>query len=268
MIPEALAQNPLYTSRHSLALAFVLLVAFELVFRAIALRKAPSLLTTATNTFMWVVEGLSRGGSITLRWLAFTWVSRLAPWHLAASVVSGLLAYVLIDFVYYWKHRLFHETKLGWALHSTHHTSTELSFLATFRLNWIEAFLSYYFFLPLALLGLDPLMLLVLIEINDGWQIVCHTEIFGRVPLWERVFNHPDFHRVHHSRDRARANCNYTSTLILWDRLFGTYHRPEPTADCGVDDRPETSNPFVLQLGPLWQLVQERVEAWRSKAPR
>lgn len=264
MTPEALAHNPLYASRALLAVAFVGLVAFELVFRAVRWRKRPSLPTTATNTFMWVVEGLVRGGSVTLRWVVFSWVARLAPVHVAASLASGAIAYVLIDFVYYWKHRLFHETELGWALHATHHTSTELSFLATFRLNWIEAFLSYYFFLPLALLGLDPLMLLFLIEINDAWQVVCHTEIFGRVPLWERVFNHPDYHRVHHSRDRARAGCNYTSTLILWDRLFGTYHRPEPTADCGVDDQPETFNPFELQLGPLFRLVRSRVRRYTA----
>ena len=253
---DVLALDPLYASRFYLAAAVFALIAFEMCVRAIRLRKAPSIPTTAANMCIWVVEGLVRGATIAFRWWVFTWAAEQSPWDLAPSVLTGVLAYVLIDFIYYWKHRLFHVTELGWALHSTHHSSTELNFLATFRLNWVEAFLSYYFFLPLAWLGFDPLMLLFLIEINDGWQVVCHTELFGRIPLWERVFNHPDFHRVHHSRDRARADHNYTSTLIVWDQLFGTYHRPERHADCGVEGLAPTSNPLVLQFGGLWRWLR------------
>jgi sterol desaturase/sphingolipid hydroxylase (fatty acid hydroxylase superfamily) len=252
---QALASNPLFTMRFPLAGAFLLLIAGELVYRTLALKKLPSLKTTATDTFIWVVEGSARGASIGLRWLVFSWVAQFAPFHLEASWWSGILAYLIIDFIYYWKHRFFHSTKLGWALHSTHHTTRQLTFLSTLRLNWIEAFLSYYFFLPLALVGFDPLMLFFLIEINDAWQVVCHTEVFGRIPLWERFINHPDFHRVHHSRDPKLANCNYTSTLILWDKLFGTYHPPAKEMACGVEDEPVTSNPFVIQFGPLWRLL-------------
>ena len=246
----ALQDSPLYAARFVIAFAFLMLVAIEMVLRMALLRKPPSIPTTATNTFIWVVEAILRGVSFGLRWLIFTWVAEQALFSFSASLLTGVLAYVAIDFIYYWKHRLFHETRLGWALHSTHHSSTELNFLATFRMNWVEAFLSYYFFLPLAWLGFDPLMLLVLIEINDAWQVLCHTEIFGRVPLWERVFNHPDFHRVHHAKDRAKANHNYTSTLIVWDKLFGTFHPPEKTEECGLEDRPDTANPFSLQFGP------------------
>jgi hypothetical protein len=170
---QALASNPLFTLRFPLAGAFLLLITGELVYRALALRKLPSITTTATDTFIWVVEGAVRGLSIGLRWLVFSWVAQFAPLHLEASWWSGILAYLIIDFVYYWKHRFFHSTKLGWALHSTHHTTRQLTFLSTLRLNWIEAFLSYYFFLPLALVGFDPLMLFFLIEINDAWQVVC-----------------------------------------------------------------------------------------------
>ena len=49
-----------------------------------------------------------------------------------------------------------------------------------------------------------------------------------RAGRWiSRVFVTPDIHRVHHSAARAQADSNYGSILILWDRLFGSYRRPE-----------------------------------------
>jgi sterol desaturase/sphingolipid hydroxylase (fatty acid hydroxylase superfamily) len=50
-----------------------------------------------------------------------------------------------------------------------------------------------------------------------------HTDLIGQLPLpWltEALLNTPSHHRVHH---RPPGNCNYAGTLIIWDRLFGTF---------------------------------------------
>jgi hypothetical protein len=53
------------------------------------------------------------------------------------------------------------------------------------------------------------------------------------LPRWfEFVFNTPSHHRVHHATNARYLDANYAGTLIIWDRMFGTF---VPEAD---EDRP------------------------------
>ena len=79
---------------------------------------------------------------------------------------------------------------------------------------------SFFFYLPLALLGLPPAMFLVHKNLNLLYQFWIHTEVVGSIGPLEMVLNTPSHHRVHH---RPGTNANYAGVLIIWDRLFGTF---------------------------------------------
>ena len=51
-----------------------------------------------------------------------------APW-------SWVLAFVLLDFVYYVQHRLEHATPLLWAIHAVHHQSRDYNLSVSFRVG-------------------------------------------------------------------------------------------------------------------------------------
>ena len=62
------------------------------------------------------------------------------------------------------------------------------------------------------------------------------------------------------ARERAVADHNYGSTLMCWDRWFGTYLR-EPAGGVrsfGVEEGPVGINPLRIQLAPLLRYVRGR----------
>jgi sterol desaturase/sphingolipid hydroxylase (fatty acid hydroxylase superfamily) len=79
----------------------------------------------------------------------------------------------------------------------------------------------------LAAIGFEPVLVLVLADLNLFSQFWIHTRVIGRLGPLEWFMNTPSSHRVHHAAERPLADRNYGSTFIVWDRLFGTY-APEP----------------------------------------
>lgn len=59
---------------------------------------------------------------------------------------------------------------------------------------------------------------------NLVYQFWIHTETIGRMWNWvEFIFNTPSHHRVHHATNPRYLDANYAGTLIVWDRMFGTF---------------------------------------------
>jgi sterol desaturase/sphingolipid hydroxylase (fatty acid hydroxylase superfamily) len=153
---------------------------------------------------------------------------------------------------------MLHTFEWGWALHSVHHSTDDLNLMAAIRLGWAQRWIDDFFYLPLALLGFDPLLVLAIVEINHASQFWCHTRCIGRLGALDTLINTPSNHRVHHAAVRAVANHNYGSTLMCWDRWFGTYLRePAPYVQAyGLETGRVGDNPLRIQLGPLFGYVR------------
>ena len=67
--------------------------------------------------------------------------------------------------------------------------------------------------------------------------------------LWHKALNNPHFHSWHHTRDGHLCDGNYSNSLIIWDRIFGT----EVTQD---------HSPDLLGLGGD-QRIQNHVLGWQ-----
>ncbi|MFM8518669.1 MAG: sterol desaturase family protein [Nevskiaceae bacterium] len=139
------------------------------------------------------------------------------------SVWVWLGALIAYDFIYYWVHRFGHETHLMWAAHQVHHSSEYFNLSTALRQTSTGAFVSFPFYLPMALLGVPPVVFGAVALIDLLYQYWVHTELVRKLGWADRVFVTPSNHRVHHGQNDYCIDRNYGGILILWDRLFGTF---------------------------------------------
>ena len=137
---------------------------------------------------------------------------------------AWVLLFLLDDFIYYCFHRANHEIRFMWAGHVNHHSSQYMNYGTALRQGVGERVYKYFFWLPLPLLGFEPAMVITMMSISLFYQFWIHTRAIGKLhPLIEFIFNTPSHHRVHHASNIRYLDCNHGGTLIIWDRLCGTF---------------------------------------------
>ena len=189
----------------------------------------------------------------------------LAPVSLGTSSPwMWLFAFVAYDFCYYWFHRMSHEINVLWAAHLVHHQSEEYN-LSTALRQTSGSFFGFIFYLPLALIGIEPLVLVTVGSLNLIYQFWVHTRHIKRMPAWyEAIFVTPSNHRVHHAQNPLYINKNHGGVFIVWDRLFGTF-QPELDEEAvifGVTKPLASWNPLWANAEMYWQLARD---AWYTR---
>jgi len=160
-------------------------------------------------------------------------------------------AWVLIlfaeDFVYYWNHRIAHESRLFWASHIVHHSSQKYNLSTALRQTWSGSFYTFIFWIPLVLIGFHPVMILVQMSISLLYQYWIHTELIHKLPKWfETIFNTPSHHRVHHATNPQYLDRNHAGIFIIWDRLFKTFEPEVEKPVYGLTTNIDTYNPIKI----------------------
>lgn len=190
---------------------------------------------------------------------AMTWAyaHRLAtieitPWRFAAL-------YLGVEFCYYWFHRASHRIRWFWCAHVVHHASEFMNFTTAMRQSWLYSFAgNWLFYTPMVLLGFEPRWVLFALSLNLGYQFFVHTQWIDKLPApIEFIFNTPSHHRAHHGRNPRYIDRNYGGTLIIFDRLFGTFVPETETVDYGLVRQVHSHN-------PLWLTVHEWVDMIRD----
>jgi sterol desaturase/sphingolipid hydroxylase (fatty acid hydroxylase superfamily) len=199
----------------------------------------------------------------------FLWSHRLATVPVNTAWGLGLL-FLGTEFAYYWSHRAGHEVRWMWASHAVHHTPEQIHFASAFRLSATEVISgNWLFYLPLYLLGLNPLAVGGMLAINLFYQFWLHTDLVGRLGLLEWVFNTPSHHRVHHASNTEYLDRNYGGILIVWDRLFGTYaeEHPQTRIVYGLVHPIGSLNPFKILFNEWIAIARDvkRARSWRER---
>lgn len=143
-------------------------------------------------------------------------------WDLKNPAV-WVLAFFMYDFFYYWAHRSGHEVNLLWASHVVHHSSEEFNLSTALRQSWTNQVYYWVFYLPMAIVGIPVKVFVITALVSALYQFWSHTRLVGKLGWVDRVFVTPSNHRCHHGRNDYCIDKNYGGTLIIWDRLFGTY---------------------------------------------
>jgi sterol desaturase/sphingolipid hydroxylase (fatty acid hydroxylase superfamily) len=147
-----------------------------------------------------------------------------------------LLLLVADDFAYYWFHRTSHGVWILWASHENHHSSNYFNLSVAAR-QTLTPFLAFIFWLPLAFIGFDPLMILTMQFISLAWQSYLHTELLGDFGALGSLLNSPSHHRVHHGTESKYLDKNFGGIFIVWDKVFGTFKREEETPTYGIGEK-------------------------------
>jgi len=189
----------------------------------------------------------------------------------ATSPWPWLIAFVAVDFFYYWWHRLSHEVNFLWAAHVVHHQSEEYNLSVALRQSVVTLFTILPFHLPLAFLGISPVVFITVDSFSTLYQFWIHTELIGKLGWFERVFNSPAQHRVHHAINPQYLDKNYAATLCVWDRLFGTYQEEVELPVYGLVKPLANFNAFWAQVHywvELWEQARtaerplDRIKVW------
>jgi len=196
-----------------------------------------------------VVSGLLAGG---FGWGAVFLAYEFRIATLPFAFWSVVLCFFVNDLQYYWAHRFGHTSRWFWANHVVHHSSQFYNLGTALRQPW-TSFLTGLVLLkvPLAFVGFHPAVIAFVASANLVYQFWIHTEAIDRLPGWvEAVFNTPSHHRVHHAANPRYLDANYAGTLIVWDRLFGTFvpEQEEEAVRYGLVHNLRTHNPLVVAL--------------------
>lgn len=165
------------------------------------------------------------------RWLdsgsLFHLSDRFGPW------ATGGIAYLVSTFVYYFWHRLRHESGVFWRLcHQLHHSPRRIEVLTSFYKHPLEILLNSVLsaVIVYALLGCSIEAAAVYTGFTAVAEYFYHWNL--RTPRWVGwIIQRPESHRVHHRFEHHSQNY---ADLPLWDWLFGTLHNPRRSPEhCG-----------------------------------
>lgn len=161
---------------------------------------------------------------ITTEWLLhLPWLAQVA------------LAIFILEFGQYWMHRLMHSWTPFWLTHAPHHHITQLNAAKGAVGNPIELFLISLS--VLALFDFDQTALFAAFNTMGVIAVFAHANVRADPPIWYSFFfTTIRHHSLHHSTDYESTRCNYGNSLILLDRVFGTYREGEGVL-VGQDER-------------------------------
>jgi sterol desaturase/sphingolipid hydroxylase (fatty acid hydroxylase superfamily) len=170
------------------------------------------------------------------RWMQGWSLVRLRE-HMGDWPAAGV-AYLVSCFIYYWWHRLRHESQIFWRLcHQLHHSPQRIELVTSFYKHPVEitlnSLLSSAIVYPL--LGCTPMAAAIYTLFTGVAEYFYHWNI--RTPHWLGwLVQRPESHRVHHQHQRHTNN--YADLPIL-DWMFGTLENPKHEVLCGFDTERE-----------------------------
>ena len=174
---------------------------------------------------------------------AFLAVRDLAPLQITLEpdtflglIGSAFLVILLSSFVYYWLHRVQHESLFWWRIHATHHHITKMGCMRgdrTHTLEWLALLLGTP--IALALLGASDHVMAVAGAFSIWNGTLNHSNLpLKSMPVYNWIFATAQQHHIHHALVLEHSNTNYGCNIIFWDRIFGTYCGDENEGQIGA----------------------------------
>jgi sterol desaturase/sphingolipid hydroxylase (fatty acid hydroxylase superfamily) len=202
----------------------------------------------------------------------------LLNWIKLPPPVAAIVAFLLMDWAYYWWHWANHRIPFFWRFHNVHHTDLDLDISTAARFHFGEILFSIPFrLLVVVLFGIPPLVYLIFEIVFESASLFHHSNWRLSLGL-ERILNYvlvtPRMHGIHHSIVERETDSNWGTIFCWWDKLHRSLRRDIPQAEITIGvaafrDEEE------LTVGKLLSLPFREQRPWRlptgevpDRAPR
>ena len=165
-----------------------------------------------------------------------------------------LLSVILLDFIAYGVHRLYHYVPFLWRFHRAHHSDLDIDATTSVRFHLGEVLVtSGIRGLSVLGLGISPVGLLLSDTITFSAALFSHGNLRlpkSVEPTLRLAIVTPAMHWIHHSRSPAEHNTNLGAVFSGWDRLFGTYFMGlrQDQITFGLNEYPASEDVTILRL--------------------
>ena len=161
------------------------------------------------------------------------------------SSILFFVAILLVDLADYFAHRLAHHIPFIWDFHEFHHSATEMTIfsgrrnailqdvptsLILFPLNALTALLIAGFLSKGILFPCYIYLIHLIFKLAFGYLGHSSLKIIYPKPL-SLVYMSPALHWLHHSDNPKHHDCNFGESLVIWDKIFGTFLGEENLKD-------------------------------------
>lgn len=154
--------------------------------------------------------------------------------HINNPIIYWILIFILEDITFYTIHWVDHNVRLFWAVHVTHHSSTDFNISVGLRSSLFEPIYRFIYFIPMAWLGFHPIDIFFVYSVTQLYGVFIHTQYIKKMGFWEYLFATPSHHRVHHGSNIKYLDKNMGMFLIIWDKIFGTFQKEEEPVVFGL----------------------------------
>lgn len=203
-------------------------------------------------------------GGAALQFGIYTFISNLTVFKIENTPANFAICLLVMDFAYYWKHRIEHQIGFLWAQHAVHHSSSEFNFTTSLRLPWVGSYINWGPFAVVAMLGFSPAYIVLGYKLILSYQYLVHTRLVKKLGFLEKILNTPSNHRVHHGKNPQYVDKNYGGILIIWDIIFKTYEPEVEEVEYGTLSPMESHNPFIINFQPWLELGQKYIKVFRK----
>jgi sterol desaturase/sphingolipid hydroxylase (fatty acid hydroxylase superfamily) len=158
----------------------------------------------------------------------------LLYWTDAGVMVSIIISFLVLDFFGGWLvHVTEHKVQFLWRFHVIHHSDNNVDVTTGLRHHPGESLLrGLFFFLGILVSGAPMYAVMIFQTLLIISTAFTHANI--SLPKWldtslSYLLVSPNMHKVHHHWKQPFTDSNYGAILSIWDRLFGTFKKLDPS---------------------------------------
>jgi len=236
---------------------YVIVIGLEFFFSFFHNHNKYSAKGTITNVYLMLcnmgLDILFRGVSL----FFLTYFYQINILKIEHVFLYWILLLVLEDFMFYLLHLADHNIRLFWAVHVTHHSSNEFNLTVGFRSSVFQPLYRFIYFIPLALLGFEPLDIIFMYSATQIYGILIHTQYVGKLGILDHIIATPSNHRVHHGANPQYLDRNMGMVFIFWDKLFGTFEEESEPVEFGLTTKLDSHHPSKVILHEFKQMIED-----------
>jgi alkylglycerol monooxygenase len=237
---------------------YFILIGIELLIQKFTKKDLYRLNDAVTNISCGITQQLSGIFLKVVAIGAYTLIyEHFAVFNIATNWMSIIALLIGVDFFYYWSHRMSHQINLFWGGHVVHHQSEDYNLSVALRQGSFQILWTFFFYFPLAIIGFDPLDFVFISALVTVYQFWIHTETITKMGWFEKIFNTPSHHRVHHGRNPKYIDKNHAGMLIIWDKMFGTFQEEEEKPTYGITKPINSWNPVWVNFDHYSQMAKQ-----------